>query len=123
MHGALEQLALKRLRNCRFPSAGQPGEPHNRAAMPAAYGTMAGGNFSFGPKNVFALCNLPVGIDAAENDTSSANLVVIDDCKSAEIRDAVMIVDHEWTAGLNRQPPDLISLHLFALVDLCLERR
>ena len=70
--------------------------------MPASYGTMAGCNFSFSPKDIFTLCNLPVGIDAAENGTSSTNLPIISNYKSAEIRDAVMIVDHEWTAGLNR---------------------
>ena len=70
--------------------------------MTAPRRTSASRNFPFAPKNVFALCNLSIGVDTAENGTASTNLPVINENKSAEIRNTIVIVDHERTAGLNR---------------------
>src|SRR5918996_2723495 len=110
MHGALEQLSLECLGNGRFSSTGEPGQPKDRSAMTASQCALAGGNFSLGPKNILALGSFPVGINTAENRAATADPSVVHDNKSAEIRDAIMIVDNEWAPGLNCQSANLVSL-------------
>src|SRR6266496_2754617 len=103
VHGTMEQLAFERLGNRRFSSAGKAGQPNDRSAMAASHRALASGNFSLGPKDVFALCSFSVGIN------------------TAEIRDMIMIVDYERPARLNCQSPNFISLQLFAPVTLHLQ--
>src|SRR6266508_5004903 len=123
MHGTMEQLALERLGNGRFPRPREAGQPNDCSAMADAHYAFASGNFSFGPKNVFALRSFSVGIDAAENRAATADPPIVHDNKSAQIRDAIMVVDDEWAASLNCQSANLIALQLFASVALRLERR
>src|SRR6266487_610883 len=102
VHGSMKQLTLKRLGDSRFSCTGETSEPNDRSAMAAPRRARSSRNFSFAPKNVFALCNLSIGVDAAENRTASADLSVVNENKSAEIRNMIVIVNHERTAGLNR---------------------
>src|SRR5205809_874974 len=122
VHGAMKQLALKRLRNGRFSSAGETGQPNHCSTMATPHRTLVSGNFALGPKNIFTLCNLSVGINAAENRAATADLPIVYDDKSPEIWNSVMIINDKWAASLNRQFANFISLQLFASVGFCLER-
>src|SRR6266487_3834503 len=102
VHGSMKQLTLKRLGDGRFSCTGETSEPNDRSAMAAPRRARASRNFSFAPKDVFALCNLSVGINPAENRAATADLPIIHDDKSAEIRDPIMVINDERTAGLNR---------------------
>src|SRR4029450_5842407 len=110
VHGTTEQLALDRLGNGRFSRAGETGQPNDRSAMAAPHRTFASRNLSLGPKNIFALRSLSVGINAAEDRATTTDFPVVHDNKSTEIRDAIMIVNNQWTTGLDCQSANLISL-------------
>ena len=45
----------------------------------------------------------------------AANLSVIHQNEPAEIRDAIVIIEHERRARLNRKPADFVALQLLAL--------
>src|SRR6266566_1603217 len=119
VHGTMEQLALERLGNRRFSSAGKAGQPNDRSAMAASHRALASGNFSLGPKDVFALCSFSVGINTAENRTSAADPSIVHDNEPAEIRNMIMIVDYERPARLNCQSPNFISLVARATFSPC----
>src|SRR4029453_7856106 len=93
VHGTMEQLALERLSNGRFSSSGKAGQPNNRTAMAAAHRTLARSNLSLGPKDILALRSFSVGINAAENRAATADPPVVHDNKSAQIWDAIMIIN------------------------------
>ena len=52
-----------------------------------------------------------IGVGAAENDSAAADSSVIDDDKATEVRDAIVIVEHERRACLNRHSTDFIARH------------
>ena len=101
MHAAMEQVALERLRESRFAGARKPGEPNDRPAMITPQRARTRRNFSLGPKNILALCDLPVGINAAENRAAAADFSIVHNNEPAKIRDAIMVVHYQWPAGLN----------------------
>src|SRR5207245_6443057 len=96
-----QKLALQPLPACRFSSAGHTGEPNYRAAISAPQRTFAGRNFSLAPKNVLALCHTAIGVNTAGNRAAAADFIVVHDDKPAEIRDTIMIVNHERPACFN----------------------
>src|SRR4029077_5677643 len=116
VHAAMVQVAFERLCNGRLPSAGKSRQPDNCSSMTAPQCARAGRNFSFGPENIFALCDGSVCINAAGNRAAAADLSVIADNKAAQIRNAIMVIDDEWPTGLNRELANLISLQLFGSV-------
>src|SRR5437660_4913444 len=91
--------------------------------MSAAHSAFPGGNFPLAPKNVLALCDTTVRINTAENRATTADFALFHDDEPAQIRDALMIIDHERSACLNRQSAYFVSFQLFALIDLRLQRR
>src|SRR5205807_476436 len=103
-----EEFSLERLRNCRFSCTGQTGEPDYSAAMTGSGRSRFRRDFSFYPKNIFALRDRAIGINAAENCAAAANLAIIRDDKASKLRNAIMIVDHQRTARLQCQPTDFV---------------
>ena len=91
--------------------------------MSAAHGAFPGGNFPLAPKNVLALRDTTVRINTAENRATTADFTLLHDDEPAQIRDALMIIDHERCACLNRQSAYFVPFQLFALIDLRLQRR
>jgi hypothetical protein len=87
-----------------------------------ARGTLLSGDFALGPKNILTLCNLSVGINAAENRAAAADLPIVYDNKSPEIWDSIMIINDKRAASLNRKFASFISLQLFAPVAFCRKR-
>src|SRR5439155_13277805 len=94
--------------DCRFPRARQSSEPNDRAAMARSRRSRSCCDLSFDPKNIFALRNRAIGIDAAKNCPASANLSVINNHKASEGGDPIIIVDHQRAARLNGEPADFI---------------
>ena len=86
--------------------------------MSAPQRTFAGRNFSLAPKNVLALCHTAIGVNTAGNRAAAADFIVVHDDKPAEIRDTIMIVNHERPACFNHEPAYVVSLQLLVLVDL-----
>src|SRR5438046_10154012 len=85
VHGAMKQLALERLRNGRFSSAGETGQPNHCSAMTASHRTLLSGDFALGPTNIFTFCNLSVGVNAADNRAAAADLPIVYDTNSPEL--------------------------------------
>ena len=81
-----------------------------------------GCNLFLGPENIFALCDGSICVNAAENRAAAADFSIINDHKSAKIWHAIVIIDDEWAARLNRKFANFVSLQSFALVALCLKR-
>jgi hypothetical protein len=54
--------------------------------MAAPHRSRVGGNFSLGPKDIFAFCGCAVCVNAAENRSTTTDLSVIYDYKPPEIR-------------------------------------
>ena len=59
-------------------------------------------NLSFDPKNIFALGDGPIRVDAAKNCSATANVSVIGNDKPSEIWNPIVIVDHQRRARLKR---------------------
>src|SRR5207302_7360049 len=81
-----------------------------------------GCNLFLGPENIFAFCDGSICVNAAENRAAAADFSIINDHKSAKIWHAIVIIDDEWAASLNRKPANLVALQLFARVACLLER-
>ena len=101
MHAAMEQVALDRLRESRFPGARKAREPNDRTVMTTPPGTLTCRNFSLCPENIFALCNLPVGINPSENCAAAADFSLFHNDESPEVRDAIMVIHDQGSARLN----------------------
>src|SRR5206468_3455811 len=71
MHAANEQLAFERLSNGRFPGPRKASQPNNCSPMTAPHCPRGGGNFSLGPKDIFAFCNGAIRVNAAENGSAT----------------------------------------------------
>ena len=69
--------------------------PHLRGPFPSC-------DFFLSPKDVLALGHGAIGVDAAENRASAANVAVIRDNEPAEIGDAIVIIHHQRRSRLNR---------------------
>src|SRR5439155_3607413 len=121
MHAALNQVAFESLCDGRLAGARKPSQPNHRSPMTAAHCPCARRNFSLRPEDVLALCDGPVRINAAENRAATADLSVVYDNKAAEIRNTLVVVNHEWAAGLNCKATNLVSLQLFTSVGFCLQ--
>src|SRR5207248_10618611 len=91
--------------------------------MAAPHCSRVGGNFSLGPKDIFAFCNGAIRVDAAENRSANTNLAVVDDDKTSEVRNAVVVVDDKWRSCWDCESADLVSLQLFACVIFRLQCR
>ena len=91
--------------------------------MTAPHCPGAGRYFPLGPENILALCDGAIRINAAENCSTTTDLSVIYDHKPPEIPNAIVVVDDERCAGLNRKSADLVSFQLFATVALRLQCR
>ena len=110
MHAAFEKFAFERLRDRRFSRAGQARQPNDRAAMSVVAARAACAViFPSRPENVFALDRGAIGVSAAENDSAAADSSVIDDNEAPEIGDAIVIIQHERRARLNRDAADFIA--------------
>src|SRR5438094_10583139 len=90
MHAAMEQVALDRLRESRFPGARKAREPKDRTAMTTPPSTLSCRNFSLGPETSIALCNLPVGIKTSENCAAATDLSLFHNHESTDVRHALM---------------------------------
>ena len=124
MHAASEQFAFERLRDCRFSRARQSSEPNHRAPVSQSRRASSRCNLLFDPEDVFALrCRVPVGVNAAEDRAATANLAAVRDDESTQLRIAIVIVDHERAARLNREASDFVALELFAFLFRCFECR
>src|SRR5260370_38781440 len=91
--------------------------------MTAPHCPGAGRYFPLGPENILALCDGAIRINAAENRSTTTDLSVIYDHKPPEIRNAIVVVDDEWCAGLDCKPAGLVSFQLFASFPLRLTFR
>src|SRR5207237_1122217 len=91
LHTAREEFSLNCLGDCRLPRARQSSEPNDRAAMAGSRRSRSCCDLSFDPKNIFALRNRAIGIDAAKNCPASANLSVINNHKASEGGDPIVI--------------------------------
>src|ERR1041385_2554914 len=117
LHGAIEKFAFECLRDGRLSGPGQPSEPNDCASMPASCSPLCGCDFSFRPKNVFAFGDRTICVNAAKDSTAATNFAVIKNDKPAEIGNAIVVIDHQRGAGLDRRSeehtPELQSrLHL-----------
>src|SRR5258708_19865546 len=79
--------------------------------------------FPLSPENILALCDSAIRINAAENRSTTTDLSVIYNHKPPEIRNAIVVVDHEWCPGLDCKSAGLVSFQLFAPVALRLQCR
>ena len=50
-----------------------------------------------------------IGVNAAENNSAAADHAIIDDNKTAQRRNAIMVIQDEWRARLNGQAADLVA--------------
>src|SRR5215469_3598483 len=91
--------------------------------MTAPQGTLASCDFAFCPEDILALCNGAIGVNAPENGSTTTDLAVVYNHKPPEIRNAIVVVDDQSSAGLDCKSADLVALQLFASVTLALERR
>src|SRR6266513_794927 len=110
MHTAKEQLAFELLSNGRFAGPRKASQPNNCPPMAAPNCSRVGSNFSFGPKDIFAFCNGAIRINAAENRSATTDLPVIYNNKPSEVRNAIVIVEDEWSTGLDCKSADFVSL-------------
>src|SRR5437899_453092 len=78
-------------------------------------------NFFLRPKDILALCDGSIRVNATENCAATADLSVVDDNKASEIRNPVVIIYDECRAGLNCNSANIVSVQLFASVALCLK--
>src|SRR5436190_8614520 len=84
--------------------------------MAGTHCAFASCNFFLRPKDIFALCDGSIRVNAAENCATTADLAVVDDNKPSQIRNPVMIIYDEWRARLNCNSANLVSLQLFASI-------
>src|SRR5215469_5103384 len=110
MHAAMEQVAFKRLSDGRFPGARKSSQPNHCSLVTGPDCPFTRGDFSFGPKDILAFCNGAIRVDAAENRSATADLSVVYDDEPSEVRNAVVVVDDEWSTGLDCKPANLVSL-------------
>src|SRR5437016_8488095 len=73
-------------------------------------------DFSFNPENIFALGDGAIRVNPAEDCPAAANLSVVNYHKSSKRWDPIVIVDHQRTARLNREPADFVALELLAFL-------
>src|SRR6266516_4782812 len=89
--------------------------------MAGTHCALASRDFFLRPKDIFALCDGSIRVNATKNCAATADLSVVDDNKAAEVRNPVVIIYDKWRTGLNCNSANLISLQLFASVARCLE--
>ena len=89
--------------------------------MTAPHCPGVGRYFPLGPKDILAFCNGAIRVNAAENCSATTDLPVVYDDKPAKVRNPVVVIDNEWSTGLDCESADLISLQLFASVALRLQ--
>src|SRR3954470_17135755 len=86
-------------------------------------GTALGRDFAFAPKNIFAL-NFPgTGVERAGNDATPQKAILIRQDKAAHAGNAIMVIDDQWRARLERDFADFIDSNLVAAGCRRIERR
>ena len=122
VHGPLKQFPFERLRDRRFPRARKPGQPNYRPAMPMLGRTRSRCNFPFAPEDVLTLDRGAIGVDTAVNDSAGYDDPIIDQYETAEIWDAIMIVQHHRRPRVDNHPTDFVSCQLLCTIARPLKR-
>ncbi len=123
VHRATEKFSFERLRNRGLPRAGQASEPDDRAPVSIVQSSAARGDFAFGPENILALNSRAIGIDAPENNSAAADPAVLNQDEPAERGNPLMVIEHQGSAGLQSDSPDLIARDVITLPRRDFERR
>ena len=123
MHCSNKKFALERLCDGGFSRSGKPGQPDDSATMSVLGGARLGVNLPFAPENVFALHCSAIGINAAMNNSAAANHAIVDQDKTAQWRNAIVVIQNDWRARLKGHAANLVSLQLLGLGRAALERR
>src|SRR5437763_958308 len=115
MHCSNEKFALERLRDGGFSRSGKASQPDDSATMSVLGGARLRVDFPFAPENVLALHRSAIGVNAAVNNSAAANHAIIDQNKTAQWRNATMVIQNDWRARLNGQAADLVARPLLDL--------
>ena len=122
MHCSNKKLALQRLRDGGFSRSGKAGQPDDSATMSVLGGARLCVDLPFAPENVLALHRSAIGVNAAVNNSAAANHAIINQNKTTQWRNAIVVIQNDWRARLNGHAPDLVSLQLLRLGRAPLER-
>ena len=68
-----------------------------------------GSNFPFAPENIFALDGGAIGVNAAVHDSSAADSSIVNQNKTSKWWNAIVIIQDNRCAGLNRETSDIIA--------------
>src|SRR5205823_7734371 len=121
MHCSDKKFALERLRDGGFSRAGKAGQPDDNAPMSMLSGARLRVDLPFAPENVFALDRGAIGVNAAVNGSAGADHAIVDQNKTAQWWNAIMVIQNDWGARLNGQPADLVARQLLGLGRASLE--
>src|SRR5205814_10575755 len=86
-------------------------------------GTRLRGDFSFAPENILALDRAAIGVNSPMNNPAAADRSVIDQDKATERWNAIVIIQHNRGARLNRQAADFVTRELIGLCRAPFESR
>src|SRR6478672_8051850 len=123
MHCSNKKFALERLRDGGFSRSGKSGQPNDSATMSMLGGARLCVDLPFAPENIFALDRSAIGVDAAVNDSATADHPVIDEHKTTKLWNAIVIIQHDRRTRLNGQAADFVAPKLIGLCRAPFERR